>query len=185
MTWLLEINGRITLHGNGPIDSEQVGKAVFVKENYITLGIHDFAGLLLLLFNEWYSISEINSGHGQGLFCRWQWRWWSWGWWFPTWWLCPLLMSMFCRAFPNTLLHYHEWFSISEINLTCIQQWDTGTGTLLQMAVEMMKLRVMVPNLVGKETVFLSICFIAYLSCLVHNTWVLDLIQIMRTLQKN
>ena len=39
MTWLLEINGRITSHGNGPMDSVQVGKAVFVKENYTTLGI--------------------------------------------------------------------------------------------------------------------------------------------------
>ena len=27
--WLLEINGRITSHGNGPMDSVQVGKAVF------------------------------------------------------------------------------------------------------------------------------------------------------------
>ena len=39
MTWLLEINGRITSHGNGPMDSVQVGKAVFVKESYTTLGI--------------------------------------------------------------------------------------------------------------------------------------------------
>ena len=31
MTWLLEINGRVTSHGNGPMDSVQVGKAVFVK----------------------------------------------------------------------------------------------------------------------------------------------------------
>ena len=31
--------GRVTSLGNGPMDSVQVGKAVFVKEDYTTLGI--------------------------------------------------------------------------------------------------------------------------------------------------
>ena len=39
VTWLLEINGWITSHGNGPMDSVQVGKAVFVKISYTILGI--------------------------------------------------------------------------------------------------------------------------------------------------
>ena len=38
MTWLLEFNGRITSHGNGPMDSVQVEKAVFVKVSFASLG---------------------------------------------------------------------------------------------------------------------------------------------------
>ena len=42
--WLLSWHGwvsfgRVTSLGNGPMDSVQVGKAVFVKEDYTTLGI--------------------------------------------------------------------------------------------------------------------------------------------------
>ena len=33
------VDGRITSPSNGPMDSVQVGKAVFVKQSYTTLGI--------------------------------------------------------------------------------------------------------------------------------------------------